>query len=144
MITEEQEAAVSEARARARQDKRIPFLIHMDDARLIPNVEKLRKHPKYRIYTGPAGAGEAERKAWLNSMSGNGAMHRAIVTESKPFDISKATVDELVAFASDQYGALVTPDKRMTLDKQLAYARAEVRKLAETHGDLKTGAEDLT
>lgn len=138
MITEEQEAAVSDARARARQDKRIPFLIHMDDARLIPNVEKLRKHPKYRIYTGPVGAGEAERKAWLNSMSGNGAMHRAVVTESKPFDISKATVDELVAFASDQYGVLLDPKEHHNK------LRSQLRKLAETHGDLKGGAEDLT
>ena len=139
MITEQQEAAVSNARARARQDKKTPFLIHVDDARLIPNVEKLRKHPKYRVYTGPAGAKEAERRAWLDSMSGSGALHRQAIVESKPFDISKASVDELVMFASDQYGVLLDPKEHHNK------LRAQLRKLAETHGDLKIpGPDDLT
>lgn len=137
MITEQQESSIAAARMRTRQDRKIPFLIHMDDARLIPNVEALRKHPKYRIYTGPAGASEAERKAWINSMSGSGALRQTIV-ESKPFDISKASIDELVVFASDQYGVLLDPKEHHNK------LRSQLRKLAETHGDLKAGSEDLT
>ena len=142
MITEAQENAAAEARARARQDKRNPFLIHMDDARLIPNVEKLRTHPKYRVFTGPSTASLEERKAWLASMGGG----RRIILDSgadlPPFDIGKATVDELVAFAASEYGTALDPKKHHNT------LRAELRKLAEMHGslasDAKRAADDLS
>ena len=52
MITDAQEAAIAARRAQTQQDKRNPFLIHVDDGRLMPNVARLRGHAKYRVFTG--------------------------------------------------------------------------------------------
>ena len=71
MITDAQEAALAARRAQTAQDKRNPFLIHVDDGRLIPNVARLRGHAKYRVFTGSPKATPEERMVWLRSM-GNG------------------------------------------------------------------------
>lgn len=126
MITEAQEAALAARRARISQDKKHPFLIHVEDGRLMPNVPALRKHPKYRVFTGSPRATIAERQAWLRSMSGE----PALAADAPVFDIGKATVEEMVGFAATEYG--------VTLDPTLHHnkLRAELRRLAAEAGNL--------
>lgn len=125
MITDAQEAAIAARRAQTSQDKRNPFLIHVDDGRLMPNVARLRGHAKYRVFTGSPKATPEERMAWLRSM-GNGT---PLPTED-PFDIGTASVAELIAFAASEYG--------VTLDPSLHHnkMRAELRRLAAEAGNL--------
>ena len=132
MTTEAHEADVAEARGRTLQDRRNPFLIHVDDGRLVPNTVNLRKHPKYRVFTGSPKASPAERRLWLATMSGEGrrVVQDSTLTEA-PFDIGKATREELAAFALSEYSQV------LNLDMHLATMRAEVRRLAEAHGSLR-------
>ncbi len=125
MITDAQEAAIAARRAQVSQDKRNPFLLHVDDGRLMPNVPRLRGHAKYRVFTGSPKATPEERMAWLRSM-GNGTP----VAADEPFDIGTATVAEMIAFAASEYG--------VTLDPSLHHnkMRAELRRLAAEAGNL--------
>lgn len=113
MITAAQEQNVSNAR-RALQDKKVPHVININDGRLMPNVPRLRTHKDYRVYTGPRDpdgkpASLPQRMKWLA-----GAMHNnlpRIVDSSaqEPFDIGKASRDELIVFASSELGMML-PD----------------------------------
>lgn len=125
MITDAQEAALAARRAQTAQDKRNPFLIHVDDGRLIPNVARLRGHAKYRVFTGSPKATPEERMAWLRSM-GNGT---PLPTED-PFDIGTASVAELIAFAASEYGVTLDPSTHHNK------MRAELRRLAAEAGNL--------
>ena len=127
MITDAQEATLAARRARISQDKKFPFLIHVDDGRLMPNVEALRKHPKYRVFTGSPRATPEERSAWLRSMNGDNAVPQA---DAQVFDIGKASVDEMIGFAATEYG--VTLDPGMHHNKM----RSELRRLAAEAGNL--------
>ena len=123
MITDAQEAALAARRAQTAQDKRNPFLIHVDDGRLMPNVARLRGHAKYRVFTGSPGDPE-ERMAWLRSM-GNGT---PLPTED-PFDIGTASVAELIAFAASEYGVTLDPSTHHNK------MRAELRRPAAEAGN---------
>lgn len=125
MITDAQEAALAARRAQTAQDKRNPFLIHVDDGRLMPNVARLRGHAKYRVFTGSPKATSEERIAWLRSM-GNGT---PLPTED-PFDIGTASVAELIAFAASEYGVTLDPSTHHNK------MRAELRRLAAEAGNL--------
>lgn len=127
MITEAQEATIAAQRAKVSQDKRFPFLINVDDGRLLPNVPPLRKHPKYRVFTGSPKATPGECQAWLRSMGGESA---PLTADAPVFDIGKATVEEMVGFAATEYG--------VTLDPTLHHnkLRAELRRLAAEAGNL--------
>ena len=125
MITDAQEAALAARRAQTAQDKRNPFLIHVDDGRLMPNVARLRGHPKYRVFTGSPKATPEERMVWLRSM-GNGI---PLPTED-PFDIGTASVAELIAFAASEYGVTLDPSTHHNK------MRAELRRLAAEAGNL--------
>lgn len=125
MITDAQEAALAARRAQTAQDKRNPFLIHVDDGRLMPNVARLRGHAKYRVFTGSPKATPEERMAWLRSM-GNGI---PLPTED-PFDIGTASVAELIAFAASEYGVTLDPSTHHNK------MRAELRRLAAEAGNL--------
>lgn len=125
MITDAQEAAIAARRAQTSQDKRNPFLIHVDDGRLMPNVPRLRGHAKYRVFTGSPKATPEERMAWLRSM-GNGT---PLPTED-PFDIGTASVAELIAFAASEYGVTLDPSTHHNK------MRAELRRLAAEAGNL--------
>ena len=130
MITEAQEAAVVQARGKSpkfKQDKRHPFLINVKDGRLFPNVGALRDDLKagknYRIFTGSP-------KATHAAMS---PVYWAMLVDSgdaEPFDIGKATVDEMVAFAAAEYQTTLDPKKHHNA------LRAELRALAKQHGSL--------
>ena len=125
MITDAQEAVLAARRAQTAQDKRNPFLIHVDDGRLMPNVARLRGHAKYRVFTGSPKATPEERMAWLRSM-GNGT---PLPTED-PFDIGTASVAELIAFAASEYGVTLDPSTHHNK------MRAELRRLAAETGNL--------
>lgn len=126
MITDAQEAALAARRAQLAQDKRHPFLIHVDDGRLMPNVARLRGHQKYRVFTGSPKATPEERMAWLRSM-GNGT---PAPDDAEAFDIGKASVEEMIAFAASEYG--VTFEPTMHHNKM----RSELRRLAAEAGNL--------
>lgn len=138
-ISEAQESKMIQQRAaRNKQNPKIPMLINIKDARLLPNVPALagrpeemgpngrpipakKPHPDYRPYTGSLKASEEERMAWLRS-AGLNVSHevvevdditprrRAVVlSDEEPFDIGTSTVAELIAFAKSEYNAELSP-----------------------------------
>jgi hypothetical protein len=132
-MTAQQEMNSANARATSRefgQSRDNPFLINIDDGRLIPNVKRIREHrgAKYRVYTGDPKASIDERMAYLKSGLGRpgrrGVVNSAAVVE-EPFDIAKASKEDLVAFAASEYG--------LALDsaKSLKVLREEFAKAAE-------------
>jgi hypothetical protein len=130
MINDSQEAALSNA-TRPKQDKNIPFLINVDDGRLVPNMPRLRLHPKYRPYHGVLTASQADRMTYLKTEYKN--MPRSVIdsTKTKSFDIGTASREELIAFALSEYGTSLAP----TLNAMSM--RVQLRKLAEDAGQLK-------
>lgn len=146
MITDAQESNLAQAAGRGpkfKQDKKHPFLIHVKDGRLYPNTQKLRESkvaPDYRIFTGNPKASAEERKLWLETQGA--APGLTPVIESEPFDIGKATAEELIGFALSEYGTTIKSDQRMTTEKQLVDLRSQVRKLAEQAGAMRTKATD--
>lgn len=133
-ITEAQEANLSNAIARGRQDTKTPFCINVKDGRLMPNVPEILAHADYRPYKGNYKASLDERMAYLRSGGFGGAAKRAVVmpvedtvpvAEEEPFDIAKASKDELVAFAFDQYQEVLDPSTHLTT------LRSQVTKLAK-------------
>jgi hypothetical protein len=137
MITEAQEANLSNQMARTRQDAKTPFCIHVKDGRLMPNVKEIREHADYRPYKGNYKASHEERMAYLRSggFGGAPAQRQVIlpvediepVVEQEPFDISKASKDELVAFAFDQWAEVLDPATHLTT------LRSQVVKLAKAN-----------
>lgn len=120
-ITESQEDAIAAARARSRQDKVHPFLIHLEDGRLIPNTPLIRKNPKYRVYLGDINATLSERMRFINSGVGRTKVVDSSEPEPDVFDIGKATKDELVVFAMGTYGVSLAADTDIrTLRKQVS------------------------
>ena len=145
-ISEAMEQKMVEAnRARNAQDKRHPMLINVKDGRLIPNVPKLRTHKDYRVYMGDPQAPLVDR---LRILQTQGLLHAAAVVDSQnnlehlkmgtveaagePFDIAKASREQLKAFAIENYG--VGLDEKG--DTHLMTLRAQVRDLAKAKGDL--------
>lgn len=98
--------------SKLKQDPKIPLLIHMVDGRLIPNNAMTAKNTNYRPYTGPVQKGEDDEKAlaarlrWLKTSA---PYHRAVIdtTEEEPFDLGKATEDEIIAFAFNNFGLVL-------------------------------------
>lgn len=110
MIDENFEARVADNRGRTRQNKEIPFLIR-DDGLLLPNVPLIAKKQNFRPYRGALNASLAERLEYLKGIPGR---RRVINTatvpdEEAPFDIAKATKDELIKFAEEEFGEIVDP-----------------------------------
>jgi hypothetical protein len=151
MITEQQEARLAAAtNALSKQDAKTPFLINIHDGRLFPNIAKLRKGntakfgQNYRPYHGPAKATLDQRMQYLRSEVGAGARATGpVVIDSEeaefvppppPFDISKASKEELITFAATQYGKVIGPDVHFMT------ARKMVREFAKQAGEL---AENL-
>jgi hypothetical protein len=139
MISEAVEMRLAEAqRNRNRQDKRHPMLINIDDGRLMPNVPRLagrvgsadRKepaipaHPKYRVYTGDLKATHAERMRWL-ATSGLRAPSVEDALPLEPFEIMKASREELVTFARENY-----PDVKLDPNGHLTALRHAVARAA--------------
>jgi hypothetical protein len=121
-----QESNLSQAlRNRKKQDKRYPHIVNVDNGRLLPNTEKLRAHPKYRVYAGPTGpeVTNEQRLAWVQGLMERNPI-KVVNTTAEVFDIAKASSEDLVAFALDQYGAA------LDATKPAAALRREVAALA--------------
>jgi len=101
------EQRVNDARTRQRQDKQHPLLINTKDGRLMPNVPRIRKKADYAVYTGHPKATLEDRMRYLQSLGGTGGARRRVVNsaDDEPFDIGKATKQELVDFATSEYQA---------------------------------------
>lgn len=123
MINEE---ALANARQAGRQDKGTPFLINIKDLRLVPNTKLTAKLENYRPYTGDIKASEADRARYVSGFTST----RGVIIPSveDAFDVSKASADELVAFALDEYGAALDGTK------SLKALREDVVKLAKAAG----------
>lgn len=119
-VTTQQEIQMANARATSRkygQDKKHPFLINIDDGRLMPNVERLRKHrsAKYRVYTGDVKASLDERMAYIKSGVGPARSRVVNTTPEEPFDVGTASKEDLVAFAASEYGLVLDSGKSLKL-----------------------------
>lgn len=123
------ERKTASARIR-RQDKQNPLLISMTDFLLFPNVPNLRKNPDMILFRGNKDASLAERKRYVESMKTGRSGVRAVVDSSEPFDVAKATAQDLVDFALIEYGEELKPTT------PLAVLRKQVIKLAEKHDAL--------
>lgn len=158
MISEQVEAKMAAARAaRNKQDPEHPMLINIKDYRLMPNVPSLRNHRNYRPFAGDIRATYEERKrivetgtmlgrpivvdtilAKLHASNPNVTPPAPLASpeaDEPPFDVGKATREELQAFALRYYGVDVDPDGKthvMTL-------RSKVRSLAAAAGDMPQG-----
>jgi hypothetical protein len=109
MIDDKFEARVAEHRGKNRQNKSVPFLIR-DDGVLMPNVPLIAKKQRFRPYHGDIKATLEERMKYL---AGQPQRRRVINTappaDDEPFDIAKASKDDLIKFAEDEYGELIDP-----------------------------------
>jgi hypothetical protein len=117
-ITEKDEARIAAHRAQNAQNREIPFLINTEDARLIPNTERTRKVKDYIPYAGSVSDDLKTRQDFLRY-----GRRRHVVNstaERDVFDVGTADVDTLVAFAFDEYGAVLQPTTGIkTLRKQV-------------------------
>ena len=146
MITEQQEANLANHRAKTQQDKKHPFVINIEDGRLMPNVQALRKHKSYVVYRGDVHASLPERMRWLRGERGTAmilGLDSDEFEEKPPFDLSKATLEDLVAFAASGEAGFT-----MMLDagKGLKAVRKEFIAAVKAHmaATEPAGAEDMT
>lgn len=122
-IDDTTEEKLSNARNRRRQSRECPLLIR-DDGMLYPNVPLVAKKQNFRPYRGDPKASLAERMRYLQGFS----QRRAVVFDpapDAPFELSKASAEEIVAFALEEYGAAL--DGEMPIDK----LRAECYRLSQ-------------
>ncbi len=130
MISPQQETNLAAAtqRAKKKQDKTNPMVIHTTSGRLMPNTIRLRAHKDYRVYDGDINAPLSERMRWLEGRSKHWAPKVVNSKEAEDlFDVGTATIDELVIFAVEQWGAALDPAKPAKV------LRKEVMALAEKH-----------
>ncbi len=132
MITAEQEQRLSDShmRSKKKQDKTHPHLINIKDGRLMPNTPKLREMADYRVYDGPIDGTRESRMAWIKGALKRNPIKIVNTQEQETFDIGKASKDDLVTFAFEQWG------KTLDIAKPLKALRDEVAALA-------TGDESL-
>jgi hypothetical protein len=134
-ITAQQEASLStRMSAKYKQDTKVPLLINLKDGRLIANSINVRDLPDYRPYTGNPKASIEERMKFIASSIG-GSRSRVVDSsaEAPEFDVAKATKDEIVTFAFNEFGVVLSEETDIrTLRKQLM-AAAEA---ASSHTDL--------
>lgn len=125
MLDENFEARVAQHRGRTRQDKQVPFLIR-DDGVLMPNVPLIAKKPNFRPYHGDVAASLEERMQYLKGIpSRRRVINSAVLADQEaPFDIAKASKDDLIKFAEEEYGYTVDPATHLNK------IRSDVAKLA--------------
>jgi hypothetical protein len=120
----DQESAISTSLKARKQDTKIPFLININDGRLMPNVPNIASHQDYRPYRGDPYAKLPERMAYVASIA---ATRRVIDSsasdvEREPVDIGKMEKTELIAFAYDEYGLILQPDSKIGDMRKLVMA----------------------
>lgn len=131
MINATQEAALQTANDRSskkRQDRVNPMVIHIENARLMPNTPRLRVHKDYRVYTGNPTDDLETRKRWLKGVDRRTPKVIDSTPDVAPFDVGTATADDLVMFAFENYGKVLDsalpPKKLREAVKALADAEA--------------------
>lgn len=131
MINAQQEAALQHANdrsSRKKQDKTNPMVIHIENARLMPNTPRLRVHKDYRVYTGNPTDDLETRKRWLKGVDRRTPKVIDSTPDAAPFDVGTATADDLVMFAFENYGKVLDsalpPKKLREAVKALADAEA--------------------
>lgn len=123
-VTEER---ASNARARSKkhaQDTKVPFLIR-DDGMLYPNTPLVRRNPRFRFYYGDPKASLSDRMRFLAGLS----KKRDVIYNpepDEPFDIGKAGVDELLAFAVEQFGRVLDPNKPLKALREEVFALSQL------------------
>jgi hypothetical protein len=134
MTTAAQEQSLSDSymRAKKKQDKTHPHLVNVKDGRLMPNTPKLREMADYRVYDGPIDSTREQRLAWVKKAIGRNPVKIVNTQVEESFDIGKASKDDLVTFAYEQWG------QTLDIAKPLKVLRDEVSKLAGV------GEESLT
>lgn len=141
-INEGFEARVSAHRGATRQDKRTPFLIR-DDGVLFPNVPLIAKKPNFRPYRGDVSDSLEKRLQYLRGVSGRRVINtEAVADEDAPFDIAKASKDDLIKFAADEYGEIVDPAMHLNKIRSMVARLAGVD-AATVFGGSKPAAEGL-
>jgi hypothetical protein len=113
-ITPELEKRIAEHRSKTRQSKTCPWLIR-DDGMIVPNVPLIAKKQNFRPYHGDPGATIEERMRYLQGFSHK---RRAVVmsaplVEDEPFDIAKATKEELIQFAMEEFSEPIDPEEHL-------------------------------
>ncbi len=119
MITSEQEAnlAAANARAKKKQDPKLPFVVNINDGRLMPNTPRLRAHKDYRVY--PVNAEQAkqsttaDRMKWIERSAAMFSTPKVTnsLAEQDSFDVGTANADELAVFAMETWGLALDPKK---------------------------------
>jgi len=109
-IDENLEERVAAHRSATRQNKQVPWLIR-DDGLIVPNVPLVAKKQNFRPYHGDIKAPLEDRMRYLQNLgSRRRVINSAVLAdEEAPFDIAKATKDELISFAQDQFGEILDP-----------------------------------
>jgi hypothetical protein len=111
-------------RAKKKQDKTHPHLVNVKDGRLMPNTPKLREMADYRVYDGPIDGTREQRLAWVKKVIARNPVKIVNTQVEESFDIGKASKDDLVTFAYEQWG------QTLDIAKPLKVLRDEVAKLA--------------
>lgn len=133
------EQRVSDARGKSRQDKKTPLLIR-DDGVLYPNVPLVRKNPRFRPYYGDPKASLDDRMRFLAGLS----KRREVVYNPEPeapFDIGKASVDELLTFSVEQFGRVLDPNKPLAKLREEVYMLSQLPEQELTGGAGQTDSE---
>lgn len=124
-ITPELEQRIAEHRGKTRQSKTCPWLIR-DDGMLFPNVPLIAKKQNFRPYHGDLAATLEQRMQYLQGLTHQRrrVVMSAPLVDEEPFDIAKATKEELIAFAMEEYAEPIDPGEHLNK------VRAIVAKLA--------------
>lgn len=124
-ITPEIEERIAAHRGKTRQSKTCPWLIR-DDGMVFPNVPLIAKKQNFRPYNGDPAAPLEQRMQYLQGLSHQRrrVIMSAPVVEEEPFDIAKATKEELIAFAMEEFAEPIDPGEHLNK------VRAIVAKLA--------------
>ena len=107
-----------------KQDAKIPFLINIKDGRLISNSVNVRANPDYRPYTGNPKASLEERMVFIASaVGGRTRVIDSSVEELPPFDLGKTTKEEIITFAFQEFGMVLSESTDIrTLRRQVTEA----------------------
>lgn len=122
-IDENFEERVAQSRGRSRQNKQVPFVIR-DDGVLFPNVPLIAAKQRFRPYHGKLDASLEERQEYLKGLAPRRRVVNTAPDEEPPFDIARATKDELIQFAENEFGYTIDPAEHLNK------VRSAVAKLA--------------
>lgn len=118
------ERIASEKRSRQRQKHNPPLLIRDPDGSLWPHTELTAKKTNLRPYYGDPRASLTDRQRYLKGL---GARRQVSFTAApeEPFDIGKASLEELQSFAQDQYGLVLDPSRPLKQLREQVYQRSQ-------------------